>query len=292
MKTSSTHFTILFCIAGLALIFYNCSGKSAQAHAEELPTPENQTLVAEADSSAQPIAEAGETPTAEEEAAPEPAPAATNSGSGLSDHEVSEGRLATVLENVARNMEADSLEYKSSLGQDCSGIYHQIKDSVQVRISALRDKSKYIYPSFKTDRNSRQIAHWYHRHNNLHIVQNAMADLNIVKPGCVVFFGRTDEKYTNLDIDLLTNPDGNFVHSNGKGKIMHVAVVTSVEKDDAGNVTAYTMMHGRNSRHYASRTGGNCDCPKRGLDKQHSKFPFGNWNQQWVAIANIETPVQ
>jgi hypothetical protein len=88
-------------------VFLSCPSKNA--HAEELPTPENQTLVAEADSSAQPIAEAGEIPTAEEEAAPEPAPAATNSGSGLSDHEVSEDRLATVLETIARDMEAKEL---------------------------------------------------------------------------------------------------------------------------------------------------------------------------------------
>jgi len=33
-------------------------------------------------------------------------------------------------------------------------------------------------------------------------------------------------------------------------------------------------------------------CNSKPAGKQHVKFPFGNYNQQWVAVANIETPVE
>ena len=96
-----------------------------------------------------------------------------------------------------------------------------------------------------------------------------------------MFYGQTDKKYSNPTIEELT--------TRGVG-IMHVAVVTEVETDDAGNVTAYTIMHGRNKKHPASRSGGNCECGGS-TAKQHVKHPFGNWNQSWVAMAQIETPL-
>jgi hypothetical protein len=201
---------------------------------------------------------------------------------------VNEERLGIILDLISQDLEAQELEYISSKGQDCSGIYHKIKDLVQKKMSVLGDKTKFHYPSFTEDRNSRQIAQWYYDHNNFHIVQNAIADRNLITPGTVVFFGRTEEKYSNITIDLLTNP-GKFVHDGTNGKIMHIAVVTKVEKDDAGNVVKYDMMHGRNSRNFASRTTANYDGPG-GYGKAYAKFPFGNWNQQLVALAHIETP--
>ncbi len=221
----------------------------------------------------------------------EPAAPSNNTvktGSGLAKRTVDEERLGVVLDLISQELEAQQLEYISSKGQDCSGIYHKIKDLVQRRISVLGDKSKFHYPAYAADRNSRQIANWYHENGNLHIVQDAMADRNLITPGTVVFFGRTDERYSNITIELLTNP-GKFVHDGTNGKIMHVAIVTKVEKDDTGNVVKYDMMHGRNSRNFASRTTANYDGPG-GYGKAFAKFPFGNWNQQLVALAHIETP--
>lgn len=217
-------------------------------------------------------------------------PPSGNGGGGINDNRaVDDERIAVVLDNIAVAMEAEKLEYKSELGQDCSGIYHKLKDSIQKKISAFGDRSKYHYPTFSEDRNSRQIAHWYHKNNNLMIVQDPLKDCNKIRPGSVMFYGRTEEKYNNSDINLLSNPDV-FQHDGTKGKIMHIAVVTKVEKDDAGNVVRYTIMHGRNSRHTASRTSGNYDGPGS-YKTQFAKFPFGNWNQQWVAMAYIETPI-
>jgi hypothetical protein len=226
--------------------------------------------------------------TTQEEAGgddPEPAPV----GSGLEDSKVTKEFMSEQLEVISRNLEARKLAYVSSLGQDCSGIYHQIKDSLKARITAFADPDQYKFPTFEAQRSSRQIADWYYNNGNLHIVQDGLADRNKIKPGTVIFFGRTDESYSNIDIDLLTNP-GKFVHDGIKGKIMHIAVVTSVEKDDQGNVAKYTMMHGRNKRHPASRSSGNWDGPAS-VGQKFKKFPFGNWNQQWVALANMETPI-
>ena len=277
--------------------FIGCSGNSgktaakvADEKAAVTTPPPGETETAEV----MPDTTEAAPPATPEEAAPEettevsPKPATpANSSGGLATRTASDNKLTTALEIIARNLEAKNLAYVSSLGQDCSGIFHQIKDSVQVHIPAMADHSKYIYPTFRDDRSSRQVADWYYRHNNLLIVQDAMAERNMIRPGSVMFYGRTDEKYTNLNIELLTNP-GNFNHDGTKGKIMHVAVVTSVEKDDAGNVMKYTIMHGRNSKYNASRSSGNYDGP--GYDKTFAKFPFGNWNQQWVAMAYIETP--
>lgn len=212
----------------------------------------------------------------------------TSGGTGkLGSREVSEAKLTTKLELIARDLEAKNLAYRSDLGQDCSGIYHKIKDMIQERIPALADESKYTYPAFSSQRSSRQIADWYYNNNNLHIVQDALAESHLIRPGSVMFYGRTDELYSNLNIGKLANAN-KFVHDGVNGKIMHIAVVTSVEKDDEGNLTKYTIMHGRNKRHPASRSAGNWNGGKS-TRKQHQKFPFGNWNQQWVAVANIET---
>ena len=235
--------------------------------------------------------EQGETPPSDTTATTETAPPSNNSSVGglNSDRAVEDDRIAVILDNIAVAMEAKKLEYRSDLGQDCSGIYHQLKDSIQRKISVFGNKSKFHYPSFAEVRNSRQIANWYHKNNNLIFVQDPLKDCNKIRPGSVMFFGRTDEKYNNMDINLLSNPDA-FQHDGQKGKIMHIAVVTKVEKDDAGNVVRYTIMHGRNKRHTASRTSGNYDGPGS-YATQFAKFPFGNWNQQWVAMAYIETPI-
>jgi hypothetical protein len=78
------------------------------------------------------------------------------------------------------------------------------------------------------------------------------------------------------------------VHGGTNGEIMHMAVGVEVVKDEDGNVVNYTVMHGRNKKYPASRSAGNHEGP--GYERVFQKFPFGNWNQQWVAVAQIETP--
>lgn len=300
MKSIPSHLACPFFLSLALCFFMGCSGDSAApaekpagpvTEAAEPPQPAEDTTASVTDSDTSTQSAPRENIEVDPIETPQPTSVtSTTGGGGLTDHAVSEERLSIVLDNIAAELEAQNLEYRSDLGQDCSGIYHKIKDLIQKRIKALGDKSKYTYPTYAEDRNTRQIANWYHRHNNLYIVKDALADRNKIRPGSVMFFSRTDEKFNGPDIATLTNADV-FQHdaAAGKGKIYHVGVVTNVEKDEQGNVVRYTLMHGRNSKYTASRTDGNWDGPG-GYGKAFAKFPFGNWNQQWVAVANIETP--
>jgi len=195
---------------------------------------------------------------------------------------ISDKKIGEVLTSIAENLEAKRLVYDGSLMQDCSGIYHQMKDSLQSRLPALGG-AEYQYPSSKNVRNTRQIADWFYKNNNLLIVEDAVASKNSIRPGSVMFYGKSNKTFTGIDIDMLTDRDNNYTPN---GAIMHIAVVTAVTTDKEGNVVDYTIMHGRNPKRHASRTG------SKEVQSNNTKGlpPFGNWSQQLVAIANIATP--
>lgn len=230
-----------------------------------------------------------ETPPTAPTTTPATAPVTPSEDQDTPDRVLSENRIGTQLVHIAESLTAEKLPYVvgGPLLQDCSGIFLRITDSLRARIPALANKSKYIFPNANEHRSSRGIARWYYEHHNLHIVEDGKVDANRIRPGSVMFFANTDQHYSNMTIDLLAGPPSGVP----KGVIMHIATVVSVEKDEAGNVIKYTMMHGRNTKYPASPSGGNCDCGGT-TAKQHAIFPFGNYNQQWVAVANIETPVQ
>ena len=195
---------------------------------------------------------------------------------------ISDKKIGEILTSIAENLEAKKLEYRSDLLQDCSGIFHQMKDSLQNRLPALGG-AEYQYPSSKNVRNTRQIADWFYKNNNLLIVEDAVASKNSIRPGSVMFYGKSNKTFTNIDIDMLTDRKNNYTPN---GAIMHIAVVTAVTTDKEGIVVDYTIMHGRNPRRHASRTG------SKEIQSTRTKGlpPFGNWSQQLVAIANIATP--
>jgi hypothetical protein len=284
MHTSRLIFWATISILSITFFSFGCTSKptSEPATASEpapappatAPTPTDTVAVA--------------TPPATKDTAVAPAPA-SGSADDLPERTLSENRIGKQLIYVSEALTAQQLPYivGGPLLQDCSGIFLRLTDSLKARIPVLADKTKYIFPNANTHRSSRGIARWYHEHNNLHIVEDGKAEANRIHPGSVMFFANTDQQYTNMNIDLLAGPPSGVP----KGVIMHIATVVSVEKDAAGNVIKYTMMHGRNTKNPASPSGGNCDCGAT-TGKQHEKFPFGNWNQQWVAVANIETPVK
>ncbi|MEL6252333.1 MAG: hypothetical protein AAFR87_10025 [Bacteroidota bacterium] len=195
---------------------------------------------------------------------------------------ISDRKIGEILSSIADNMEKKRLAYISSKSQDCSGIFHQLKDSLQKRLPALAGGSSYQYPEYNNIRSSRQIADWYHKNGNLLIVEDPVASRNSIRPGSVMFYGKPNKKFKDMTIESLTDKNNNYTNN---GAIMHIAVVTHVKTDEKGNVLEYTIMHGRNKRIHASRSGSKEVQSKRtkGLP------PFGNWSQQWVAVANIMT---
>ena len=197
---------------------------------------------------------------------------------------ISDNKIGSILTSISKNLEAKRLAYVSSQMQDCSGIFHQLKDSIQQRLPALAQSGgSFQYPSPSEARSSRQIADWYFKKNNLIIVEDAMASRNSIRPGSVMFYGKSGKKFSDIDIDMLTDRNNNFTSN---GAIQHIAVVTEVKTDENENVIEYTIMHGRNKRVHASRSGSKAvqSLRTKGLP------PFGNWKQQLVAIANITTP--
>ena len=195
---------------------------------------------------------------------------------------ISDRKISQVLTKIADRIQAQKLAYDKSKRQDCSGIYHMIKDQFKDELPALADGSKYVYPEIESIRSSRQIAYWYHENDNLTIINDAVQSRNSIRPGSVMFFGKSGKRYSNMNIGMLTDHANNFTSN---GAITHIAVVTSVRTDEDGNVQDYTMMHARNSKYPASKTGSS---------EVQSEYtpglpPFGNWQQQWVAVANITT---
>lgn len=196
---------------------------------------------------------------------------------GISDKKISE-----VLSAVSKVLEDKKLDYVSSMMQDCSGIFHQLKDSLQTRLPSLAAGSQFQYPTPQVARSSRQIADWYHKNNNLLIVQDPMACRNSIRPGAVMFYGKANRVFKDIDIDMLTDRNNNYTSN---GAIQHIAVVTAVTLDKEGNVIDYTIMHGRRPGKTAHRSG------SKEVQSRNKTLPaFGHWSQQWVGIANIATP--
>ena len=136
----------------------------------------------------------------------------------------------------------------------------------------------YTYPDPAVARDSRSLAKWFHDKNNLVIIDDPLKHANLIKPGSVMFFGSSGKKYpANLTVDQLAS-------SNPKG-IEHIGVVTEVKRDDQGNITGYVMFHGRRPGVHAQRSHYHAVKPPR------LGYPvLGNWNQEWLAVANIMTP--
>jgi len=201
---------------------------------------------------------------------------------------ISLNKISEVLESISDSLENEKLAYVVSQGQDCSGIFHKIKNIFQKRLPALKEGSQYTYPTFKKDRSSRQIADWYHQKGNLLIVEDPISSKNSIRPGSVMFFGQAGKLYKDMTIEMLTDRDNGYTKD---GAIQHVAVVTSVRTDQNGDLVDYTMMHARypNGPH-ASRSGSKAVQSTSARNKALvAPYPFGHWTQQWVAVANIVT---
>ncbi len=183
--------------------------------------------------------------------------------------------LRNTLLAYTQKLERDSLWYNNREPEkllDCSGIFHRVSKFISGKCDA------YAYPDVSSTRDTRALAGWYYDNKNLVIIHDAAKQRNLIKPGTVMFFGKSGQVYNDLTIERLKTPIPNHV-------IMHVGVVTDVKKDANGDVINYTMFHGRRPGKIASST------YYHKLEPPRAGFPpLGNWNQQLVAVANIMTP--
>lgn len=190
-----------------------------------------------------------------------------------------EQELSLKLTLLSEKMEKDSLMYDNKNAarlQDCSGIFHQIAKKVSTWCE------EYQYPLPNEVRDSRSIAGWYHRKNTLIIIEDPLAQRNLIRPGSVMFFGQSGKKYENLIPEML------YAKSDysQQGIVGHIGIVTEVKKDTNGDVESYVMMHGRRPGVTAQRSHYHSIKPPR------FGYPIlGNWEQQWVGISNINVPL-
>ena len=173
--------------------------------------------------------------------------------------------LAVPVMEIAKNLEAQKLEYIHEKLQDCSGMYHQV-------LMKLKDRCPdHAYPDVDQYRDSRALAKWYHENEKLILVKDEKAKSSLIKPGAAMFYGYAGKDYSNFTAEDL------FVRGTG---INHVGIVVDVKKDETGQVTNYSIFHGRNPKHPAGITSYHNLVPTR-----ESYPPLGNGGDEWVAIA-------
>ena len=173
------------------------------------------------------------------------------------------------LQRLAGEYESQHILYRSVPLSDCSGMLHRLIQQMTAALPA------FVYPEVTEARSTRALAQWYYDRNALHIIEAAANSGHLIKPGAIMFFGQIGKKYRQPSIEQLT--------TYGQG-IMHIGTVIEVEKDEQGQVTAYTMFHARGRGKPASHTRHYLQRPN------NSSLPaFGNWRQQWIAVAYIDT---
>ena len=170
---------------------------------------------------------------------------------------------------AAHEFEQRRILYRSIPLSDCSGMFHRLLQEMK---DAFPD---YRYPEVSEARSSRALAQWYHNQDALTIISDAAKSGSLIKPGAVMFFGQSGKKYTKPTIEQLVIA--------GVG-IQHIGTVVDVEYNEEGELISYTMFHARGKGKIASKT-------KHYLQRPgNPTLPaFGNWRQQWVAVANIAT---
>ncbi len=170
----------------------------------------------------------------------------------------------------AQKLEEDSIYYNHDPEKlsDASGIVHRVLNY----LNSISDQTK--KPDVNEARSTLALAEWYNKEGLLTVINNPMAQKNLIRPGTIMFYGKSGQVYNDLSIERLLTPKPNHV-------IMHVGIVTDMVLDENGKVISYTLFHGRRPGKIANRTYYHTlEPPRRG-------YPiFGNWNQQWVAAAH------
>ena len=174
--------------------------------------------------------------------------------------------------------------YSQPLGNDCSGMFHKALAKMQEACP------NHETPTMSQARTTRDLARWYHEKGELILVHDVEEMAELLKPGAVLFFGHNRQRYENFTAeDLYGKRDaaGNpAMGENGvpiKGAVEHMGIVVEVEREN-GVITNYHMFHGR----YTGKPSAITTWHVR--EKKPTHPPFGNGNQQLVAVARLLGP--
>lgn len=179
------------------------------------------------------------------------------------------GDITAPLREVVTKLEKKSLLYATKPLTDCSGIFHRVVLGLKNQCPAKE------FPTVAKNRDSQALALWYHEHGKLQLINNAVDNSDLLRPGAILFFGKNGSEYKNFSVEELMMPQ--------KG-IAHLGVVVDVHKNKAGQVEHYELFHGHGKK--GKTTASVTDWHKR-KPTRTSYPPFGNGQQQWVAIASL-----
>ena len=178
--------------------------------------------------------------------------------------------LGDPIPDIAKGLEG--VMYNSEPLSDCSGMFHLVLERIEQQCP------NHDVPEPSEARDTRDLAGWYHERGELILVDDALAMAELIKPGAVIFYGHNAKRYENFTAeDLIGTPEK-------KGYIEHMGVVVNVERDEAGTITNYHLFHGRSTGKPSKITTWHV------REKKPVHPPYGNGNQQWVAVARIIGP--
>ncbi len=172
--------------------------------------------------------------------------------------------LTERLPPIAEDLERQGILYDSAPLSDCSGMFHRFLSAFD------RGCPGYSLPRPESDRDSREIARWYQEKGLLTPVRDELGQADLIKPGAVMFYGRSGETYPAVDVGQILR------------QTEHVGVVVAVERDGHGALVRYRLFHGRSHGKTAGITDYHLRHPPRPALR-----PFGNWDQQWIASAPL-----
>lgn len=165
---------------------------------------------------------------------------------------------------IAERMQAEKIWYNSEDLSDCSGIFHRVMGeyAAQCPTESLPDSTDH--------RSSRQIGRWYLDAGLLTVVEDPVAQQDLIHPGAVLFFAPNGVDYHAME------------PTEAMEKIRHLGVVVEAIRTEAGELESYRLFHGRRSNTYASITN---------WHRNTSKPPFGNGKDKILAVSPIATPL-
>ena len=248
---------------------------------------------------------------------PPPPPPQTDAYLALCDGQIR--NMEELLSPIVQDLSAQRILYAqnpSDEWRDCSGVFLRLSSYVaaacpeqQGALAARPGISRYVEGGNNTSsvqgygRNSRSIAEWYAARGRFvpiyydgvtspgQIPPDLRRSRNLIRPGAVVWFSLDRPKASD-------GLSGLFVRNVSRGPhINHMATVTSVTRDENGDVVQYEMFHGRSTGKVASVTKahfwtwptGYLGCSDRSDRSTCTKeYPsLGYWKQYLVGIGTL-----
>lgn len=169
-----------------------------------------------------------------------------------------------VVVTVAEELERERLIYSSRPQdlRDCSGIFHRA-------LARLQDRCPEVAGPDAGSRSSQAIARWYAEHGKLETIKDPLDQDDAIRPGVALFYGSRPRRRRSSREQIL-------------GHVVHVGIVTAVERDARGRVVSYRLFHGRSGRKPAAITAYHTREPTR-----KGYPPLGNGQQHWLAVAEL-----